>query len=70
MQSKIKIYLANPHPDNLTPVYMALCQFKEKIVYVNRNEKFDIMIDNRDLDRMQLVEVVNQVKEKLDGKRF
>ena len=69
-QLKIKIYLANPHPDNLTPVYMALYPFKEKIVYVNRNEKFDIMIDNRDLDRMQLVEVVNQVKEKLDGKRF
>ena len=46
MQSKIKIYLANPHPDNLTPVYMALYPFKDKIVYVNRNEKFDIMIDN------------------------
>lgn len=32
MQSKTKIYLANPHPDNLTPVYMALYPFKVSCV--------------------------------------
>lgn len=62
---KIKIYLVNTHPEARIPVISALYQFNGKIEYVNRNEKFDIMIDNRDLDRMQLVEVVNQVKEKL-----
>lgn len=50
---KIKIYLVNAHPKARIPVMSALYQFNGKIEYVNRNEKFDIMIDNG----LQLTEV-------------